>query len=96
MVSFQRFHSLGEICRGLESMMCGSVRAYFDVRYVLIYFAGHPLRPIRKKNQKRQKIECAPRKENYWQLTLLCKATYLYRRAENALARNPTQPHNQI
>jgi hypothetical protein len=51
MVSFQRFHSLGEICRGLESMMSVVVGArILKSRMFLIYFAGHLIRLVLKKN----------------------------------------------
>ena len=51
MVSFQRFHSLGGICRGLESMMSVVVGArILKSRMFLIYFAGHLIRLVLKKN----------------------------------------------
>jgi hypothetical protein len=51
MVSFQRFHSLGGICRGLESMISVVVGArILKSRIFLIYFAGHLIRLVIKKN----------------------------------------------
>jgi hypothetical protein len=53
MVSFQRSHSLEEICRGLESMMSVVVFARILMSSMfLIYFTGYPVRPMRKKSKK--------------------------------------------